>query len=275
MDTNWTTGILKCRDAELFYTRTGGNKPAIVCAHGYTDDGTCWTDLALALEKDYDLIMYDARGHGQSSRITVDMDIDMVADTHCIISELALDKPAIIGHSMGAAVAAGYAALHPEQVSAIILEDVPWFNQPPLPKKDMKEGKPRNIIAEVQKGSLREAIALSKQYNPGFRDSVHACWASSKMKFDLTYQQRKWQETPRWQDIAAKISCPTLLITGDIEKGALVTPALAIEALKLMPKVEWSWIAGAPHCIRYERFDATMRAVKMFLKMNYPATAKK
>jgi len=214
MDTNWTTGILKCRDAELFYTRTGGNKPAIVCANGYTDDGTCWTDLALALEKDYDLIMYDARGHGQSSRITVDMDIDMVADMHFIISELALDKPAIIGHSMGAAVAAGYAALHPEQVSAIILEDVPWFNQPPLPKKDMKEGKPRNIIAEVQKGSLREAIALSKQYNPGFRDSVHACWASSKMKFDMTYQQRKWPETPRWQEIAAIISCPTLLLTG-------------------------------------------------------------
>lgn len=275
MDTNWTTGILKCKDAELFYTRTGGNKPAIVCAHGYTDDGTCWTDLALALEKDYDLIMYDARGHGQSSRITVDMDIDMVADMHCIISELALDKPAIIGHSMGAAVAAGYAALHPEQVSAIILEDVPWFNQPPLPKKDMKEGKPRNIIAEVQKGSLREAIALSKQYNPGFRDSVHACWASSKMKFDMTYQQRKWPETPRWQEIAAKISCPTLLLTGEVEKGGLVTPELAIEALKLIPKAEWSKIAGAPHCIRYEKFDATMLAVKMFLKINYPAASKK
>jgi len=60
-----------------------------------------------------------------------------------------------------------------------------------------------------------------------------------------------------------------------VDKGSFVTPALAIEAFKLIPKAEWSWIAGAPHCIRYEKFDATMRAVKTFLKMNYPATAKK
>ena len=104
MDTNWTNGIIKCKDVELFYTRTGGNKPPIVCAHGYTDDGSCWTDLAKELEKDYDLVMYDARGHGQSSRITVDIDIDMVADMHCVISELGLQKPAIIGHSMGGLV---------------------------------------------------------------------------------------------------------------------------------------------------------------------------
>ena len=35
-------------------------------AHGSSDYGLCWTNLAMELEGDYDIIMVDARGHGFS-----------------------------------------------------------------------------------------------------------------------------------------------------------------------------------------------------------------
>lgn len=275
MESEWTSGFIKSKGFDLFYTRTGVGKPPIILAHGFTDDGLCWKDVALQLEKDYDLVMYDAIGHGQSSRITADMPLDMVEDMHNVIGELELKCPAIIGHSMGAATAAGYAALHPDHVSAILLEDIPWFNKVEEPSKKTKNEKPKDIIGDLQKGTLREAVAFSKVYNPRFQDTVHELWAASKMKFDLTFQKRKWPQMPPWQEIAARISCPVLLLTGDVEKGAIVSSEVALEALKIMPKAQWAHIPGAPHCIRYEKFEITMNVIKNFLKMQYPPAAKK
>lgn len=71
MSKDWTQGTVNVGGGiELFYTRTGkGEKPAIVLAHGITDNGLCWGQLAADLEANYDLIMYDAYGHGKSSRV--------------------------------------------------------------------------------------------------------------------------------------------------------------------------------------------------------------
>jgi len=63
----WTSGDVKANGITLHYYRTGnGSLPPMVLSHGYTDNGLCWTDLALAIEKKYDVIMYDLRGHGLS-----------------------------------------------------------------------------------------------------------------------------------------------------------------------------------------------------------------
>ena len=63
---HWHSGDVEANGIRLHYTRTGGTKPPLVLAHGLTDDGLCWTPVAEALEAEYDVIMVDARGHGQS-----------------------------------------------------------------------------------------------------------------------------------------------------------------------------------------------------------------
>ena len=64
--THWQTGIVDVDGLAIHYTRTGGVKPSLVLAHGFSDDGLCWTPVTQALEADYDIIMIDARGHGRS-----------------------------------------------------------------------------------------------------------------------------------------------------------------------------------------------------------------
>jgi N-formylmaleamate deformylase len=65
---HWQSGDVTANGIRLHYTRTGGDKPPLVLAHGVTDDGLCWTPVAAALAPDYDVIMVDARGHGRSAR---------------------------------------------------------------------------------------------------------------------------------------------------------------------------------------------------------------
>jgi N-formylmaleamate deformylase len=65
--TNWSDGTVTANGLKLHYYRTGGEKPQVVFNHGAMDDGLCWTRVVKVLEKDYDVIMVDARGHGKSA----------------------------------------------------------------------------------------------------------------------------------------------------------------------------------------------------------------
>ena len=62
----WQSAYLEANGLRLHYTRTGGDKPPVVLAHGFSDDGLCWTPVAEQLAAAYDVIMVDARGHGCS-----------------------------------------------------------------------------------------------------------------------------------------------------------------------------------------------------------------
>src|SRR5436190_11655158 len=63
---DWQSGFADANGLRLHFTRTGGDKPPVVLAHGVTDSGLCWAPVAKVLAPDYDVIMVDARGHGQS-----------------------------------------------------------------------------------------------------------------------------------------------------------------------------------------------------------------
>ena len=56
---NWQSGDVVVNGLRLHYTRTGGDKPPFVLAHGFSDDGLCWTPVARQLEADYDVVMID------------------------------------------------------------------------------------------------------------------------------------------------------------------------------------------------------------------------
>ena len=63
---DWLSGDVAVGGVRLRYHRTGGDKPSLVLCHGFSDNGLCWSRVAHDLEADYDIIMYDARGHGES-----------------------------------------------------------------------------------------------------------------------------------------------------------------------------------------------------------------
>ena len=56
----WTDGYVMANGIRIHYWRTGGDKPVLLMAHGSSDDGLCWTNLAKELVQDYDIIMADA-----------------------------------------------------------------------------------------------------------------------------------------------------------------------------------------------------------------------
>ena len=93
-------------------------------AHGITDNGLCFVPIAEQLAGDFEIVLYDARGHGRSDpspRGTTPL--DRARDLGALIEALGLHKPGLLGHSMGGATVALFAGLFPQVPGYIILED--------------------------------------------------------------------------------------------------------------------------------------------------------
>src|SRR5580692_3042803 len=128
--TNWMSGVCEANGINIHYLRSGGCKPPLVLLHGLTASGACWIPLARALEGEYDVVMPDARGHGNSSTPPTGYRYENYAsDVVGLIQGLGLAAPVLLGHSMGGMTAAVVASQITTAIRAVILAD-PTFLSP-------------------------------------------------------------------------------------------------------------------------------------------------
>ena len=126
----WSARYVYANGVRLHYYRAATTengsteKQPLVMVHGITDNGLCWTTLALKLQEDHDIYMLDARGHGLSDPFTASDDGDtLVKDVVAAIEALELRKPILIGHSMGAHTVMRLGAEYPDLAKAVIMLD--------------------------------------------------------------------------------------------------------------------------------------------------------
>ena len=53
----WQSNDVQANGIQQHITRTGGDKPPLLPVHGVSDDGLCWSPVAVDLSADYDVIM--------------------------------------------------------------------------------------------------------------------------------------------------------------------------------------------------------------------------
>lgn len=259
--TAWTSGTVEVTGGRLAYRRTGGGGPVVVLSHGLTDNGLCWLRLARALAPDFDLIMLDARGHGESSPIP-QSGHDPGRDIAEAAAQLNLDRPVVMGHSVGGRATADYANTYPDRVSKVILED-PVFLPPTDPSAiEKRRARFRAQVEGFRAMSQPELIDMGKATSPGWHDDDFPDWAAAKPRVD---PEAFPVYSGAWQDGIGRITAPTLLIRGEAERGGLITPQIAAEAAAINPNFRSVEIPDAGHNIRRENFAAYLSAVRAFL----------
>src|SRR5262245_57907928 len=186
----WESGDIRANGIRLHYTRTGGAKPPIVLAHGFSDDGLCWTPVAQALAPDYDVIMVDARGRGRSDAPAHGYGpADHAADLAGAIAALGLRRPAVLGHSMGAGTALVLAGAYPDVPRAILLEDPPawWAPQPEMSATvEERTAQRRQRIEWLKSMTREEMIAAQRAEQPHWSEAELGPWADAKLRFNLS-----------------------------------------------------------------------------------------
>ena len=108
---NYTEGDLPIAGITIHYYRMGTRgRPPVAFLHGFSDGGLTWLRLAKDLGPDYDLVMLDAAGHGRSGGVEHGFRERAASDVLSTIQRLELDRPVLVGHSMGAGTASAVAA---------------------------------------------------------------------------------------------------------------------------------------------------------------------
>jgi pimeloyl-ACP methyl ester carboxylesterase len=270
--TNWQAGNIQVNGLRLHYTRAGvgGDKPPVVLAHGFSDDGLCWTPVARALAPDYDVVMVDARGHGKSDAPETGYGLaDLAADLHGVITGLHLLRPAILGHSMGGATTLVLAAAYPDVPGAILIEDAGALNlgsSAPTPEAEARWARMRDWVTGLKRKTRDELIGEQRAQTPHWSNAELEPWADSKHRLSLNVLHRSDAAPVDWPALLPRIACPALLLTADPARGAMVTSEGAQELQALVPQLRVAHIPEAGHSIRRDQFERYIGIVRDFLR---------
>jgi N-formylmaleamate deformylase len=263
---SWPSGSVEANGTQLAFHRHGtpGSRPLVVLLHGITDDGLCWRRVATTLGQDFEVLLPDARGHGASGRINAPVTMAQLSgDTAALLDALGISGALIWGHSMGAATALGLAATRPDLVRAMILEDPPLDPQPLSPE----------LLTAIRADASRwpalsadERHAQAARQNPAWDPDETAPWADAKARVDPGLMEHAMDlGSFDWRGLLSSARCPGLLVTGDPALHAIVTPAVADQAMRLWAGGRQLHVPGAGHNIHRDQWAATMEPVQAFL----------
>ena len=109
-------------DTDLFYERRGQGEPLLL-VQGMSGHSLHWGEpLLCALERDFELVLYDHRGVGRSAPTDQPFTIaDLAADGVALLEALEIERAHVLGISMGGMVAQELALAAPERVLTLTL----------------------------------------------------------------------------------------------------------------------------------------------------------
>ena len=256
----WSSGVCNAGGVALHYRRTGGSKPPFVLLHGLMANGACWTPLARGLQERFDVVMPDARGHGNSDAPLDGYRYhDLAADVTALIRELGLNAPVLLGHSMGGMTAAVVASQIADALKAVILVD-PTFISPQW-QRDVRD----SDIAEQHRRTLtlsaEDISADLKRRHPHRSEEVVGLLAAARLQTKMSAFDVLTPPNPEYRELIRGIRVPVLLVIAD---AGVVSLETARELQALNPRVHVQQIQDAGHGIPFDRPLQLEMAVKAF-----------
>ena len=238
-------------DLTLNYVEVGQGDP-LVLLHGFTGNWRSWSQEIGLLSHRWHVLAPDARGHGDSSR-SEDAKYGYgvrTADAASFIEGVVGGPAVVAGHSMGGATAMGIAALHPELVRAIVLED-PHVSHGYVGTEEGRASTKRSRDRLRSTARFDEMVAAVQNEDPEM-DASAARWSVTQgLKLDPdTFNP--FIESAMFDDfdpdsVLSKIECPVLLMQADPEQGGVVTDEAADRLRTAIPDCRHVRFPGVGH----------------------------
>ncbi|WP_372845840.1 alpha/beta fold hydrolase [Pontiella sp.] len=176
------------------HLRGDGRKPTVVLLHGKNFSGAYWAQTAQFLQsRGYGVLIPDQIGFGKSSKPAhYQFSFAQLADnTRALIRKLKIEKPIVVGHSMGGMLATRYALMYGNEVERLILVN-------PIGLEDYLEYveyKPIDFFYAAQLKQTAESVKAYqlKFYYDGKWDEAYD---------ELVEFQIGWINSPDWPQVA-------------------------------------------------------------------------
>jgi len=247
-----------------------GQGPAVVLIHGL---GGCLYNFRYnisALSERLRVVALDLKGFGYSDR-PPDADYSQTAQAELVagfMERLGVGRAAVLGHSLGGAIALRLASLFPERVDRLILvaSAPPARLVPPLSDVALRPILRLGTALVLHQPGLREAVLRSGFYDPSFvtAEMLEEFRRFSRIRGSAEAIVRVLVDSARDAPLdLAQIRQPTLLLWGEGDRA--VGLRIARRFLAQLPDARLRVIERARHMVMEERADESNAAILSFL----------
>ena len=254
---------IKINGFALAFERRGHGLP-LVLIHGYPLDHTTWNDVSHLLENEFDLILPDLRGLGESSEVkSVYTVSDMASDIAGLLDYLKIEKAVVVGHSMGGYVALAFARDYSQYLSGLGMISSQALADSP----ERKEGRYKSAADVAEKGvsqvaeSMAPKLSTNEHVQAFVRDLIKQQKAAG-----VIGSLKAMAERPDSIDLLKVIKTPVIIIHGDAD--ALISVERGREMKETARGAYYFELPGLGHMPMMENPQAVADALKSFVKGN-------
>ena len=245
-----------------------GEGPPLVVLHGLFGSGRNWQGIARQLSG-WRAIVADARNHGASPWADDMSYAAMADDVFELIDTLALDRPVLLGHSMGGKTAMTAALMRPGAIRALIAADiapVAYLHS----HLSLVHAMQSVDLTQLRRRADADAALTEAAPEPAMRDFLlqnlvfdggQARWRINLVALAANMAALTGWSLPRG---AGVYDSPSLFVHGG--KSSYVTAAHHRDIRRLFPKASIVTIDGAGHWIHADRPGEFLAAAESFLK---------
>jgi pimeloyl-ACP methyl ester carboxylesterase len=223
--TDWTAGATgtgqyaQVNGINLYYEAHGAGRPLILL-HGGLGSGEMFGPILPTLAESHQVIAVDLQGHGRTADIDRPIDIRLMADDiAALIDHLGLDKPDLVGYSLGGGVALYTAVKYPAKVRRLVAASANIRRDAIYPEILAQQGQVNAAAAEFMKDTpmyeLYQRVAPRPEDFPRLLDKMGESMAKD---FDFTEEVRGLQ-------------VPTLIVAADAD---MAPPSHYVEVFRLL-----------------------------------------
>lgn len=238
--------------------------PCLILLHGIGGAGDSWLPIADELANHFRLLIPDLRGHGSSDKPASGYLVpDYAQDLEGLLQAFEIDRPLLLGHSLGGLISFTWATDHPRKAAGIAIEDSPLRGGPRvLPRFE-------GWIAMNQMAPEELAVRYASEHPNWSKDDCHRrAEGMTSVALPVFTEMRDANLGPAQEDRINPlkvIESPVLLVYGDLETGGMVVPDDAIRLESELPVASAVRIPGASHSIHRDRPQELLEIVVPFL----------
>lgn len=246
----------------IAYVRQGKGVP-LVLIHGYPLDHRIWDEIAPLLQQEFDLIVPDLRGFGESDVMEADDSIlEYASDIVGLLTHLKIKKAFLAGHSMGGYVSLAFAREYPERVSGLAMISSQVQPDPP----ERKESRYATAKQVLDKGLnvVIDAMAPKLSVDVRVQNFVRQLIAQQKPLgvFSALYAMA---DRPDSAEIFAAFGFPVVIVHGELD--ALIPVERGREMKATLASAHYVELAGLGHMPMMENPQAVAEALRFFVNV--------
>jgi pimeloyl-ACP methyl ester carboxylesterase len=216
------------------------------------------------LAERYHVYAPEMPGYGESSgeELLDDM-LDFALHGWDVVQALGLQRPHLVGHSMGGMIAAEMACIAPNDLSSLVLVNAAglWIPEHPLP--DLFALVPFEFAQLLFHDPVAGAALLTGGLDFGNVDAIAEFYIGNARRMGMAGKILFPIPNRQVAKRLYRLSAPTLILWG--RSDALIPPVYAEKWRQLIAGARLQLIDAAGHMVPYEQPAAFCAAVKEFL----------